>query len=148
MDKTLASPENFTLRIEREIQINAPASIVFESILEQSGPGFVTPEGKSMQLKLEAWPGGRWYRDLGNNAGHFWGLVQVIKPPTLLEITGPMFMSHPVISHLQYRLTETAGSTRLALIHRAFGEIPAEFRQDIDKGWDRILNQIKNRARR
>jgi uncharacterized protein YndB with AHSA1/START domain len=148
MDRTPTNLENFTLRIEQEIQIKAPASIVFESILEQSGPGFATPEGKSMQLKLEAWPGGRWFRDLGNNTGHFWGLVQVIKPPTLLEITGPMFMSHPVISHLQYRLTEKDGSTTLALLHRAFGEIPPEFHENINKGWDRILNLIKTRAQR
>lgn len=148
MDKTPALPANFTLRIEQEIQIKAPASIVFDSILEQSGPGFVTPEGKSMQLKLEAWPGGRWFRDLGNNTGHFWGLVQVIKPPTLLEITGPMFMSLPVISHVQYRLTEAAGVTKLALIHRAFGEIPAEYHENVGKGWNQILNLIKNRSER
>lgn len=148
MDRTPTNADNFTLRIQQEIQIKAPASIVFESILEQSGPAFVTPEGKSMNLKLEAWPGGRWFRDLGNNTGHFWGLVQVIKPPTLLEITGPMFMSHPVISHVQYRLTEKDGTTTLAFSHRAFGEIPAEFRENINKGWDRILNLIKTRSQR
>ena len=27
--------------------------------------------------------------------GHFWGHVQAIKRPTLLEITGPLFMSSP-----------------------------------------------------
>ena len=41
-----------------------------------------------MPFKLEAWPGGRWFRDLGNNAGHLWGHVRVIKPPALLEISG------------------------------------------------------------
>ena len=46
-------------------------------------------------MVIEPWPGGRWYRDLGNNAGHLWGHVQVIKPPTLLELCGPMFMSFP-----------------------------------------------------
>jgi uncharacterized protein YndB with AHSA1/START domain len=42
-----------------------------------------------MPMVLEARPGGRWFRDLGGNDGHFWGLVQAIKRPTLLEITGP-----------------------------------------------------------
>src|SRR6202040_911749 len=51
-----------------------------------------TTEAKPMPMKLEAWPGGRWYRDLGDNNGHFWGVVQAIKRPTLLEITGPLFM--------------------------------------------------------
>jgi len=55
------------------------------------GPGFETPDGTSLQMKLEAWPGGRWYRDLGNNMGHFWGHVQAIKAPNLIEICGPLF---------------------------------------------------------
>ena len=78
-----------------------------------------------MELTLEPWPGGRWFRDLGNNTGHFWGHVQVIKPPKLLEIVGPMMMSYPVASHLQYRLTEEADGTRLTLIHQAIGLITA-----------------------
>jgi len=89
-----------TLDVVKEIQINAPIEVVFETVLEPAGPM------ANMSLKLEPWPGGRWYRDLGNNTGHLWGHVQVIKPPKLLEICGPMFMSYPVASHLQYRLSE------------------------------------------
>ena len=48
-----------------------------------------------MPMNIEPWPGGRWFRDLGNNNGHFWGNVQAIKRPTLLEITGPLFASLP-----------------------------------------------------
>ena len=77
--------------------------MVFDTLLESAGPT------ANMNLKLEAWPGGRWFRDLGNNTGHLWGHVQVIKPPKLLEICGPMMMSYPVASHIQYRLTEEAG---------------------------------------
>ncbi|MHB1768332.1 MAG: SRPBCC family protein [Phycisphaerae bacterium] len=102
----IAWPEQYVLHIEKEIQIDATPAIVFEAILEQIGPGADRPDGTPMPMKLEPWPGGRWYRDLGNNIGHFWGHVQVIKPPMLLEITGPMFMSYPVISHVQYRLIE------------------------------------------
>jgi hypothetical protein len=46
------------------------------------------PGGKPLPMKIEPWPCGRWYRDLGNNRRHLWGYVQVIKPPTLLEICG------------------------------------------------------------
>src|SRR5438045_9679010 len=28
---------------------------------------------------LEPWPGGRWFRDLGEGNGHFWGALQAIK---------------------------------------------------------------------
>jgi hypothetical protein len=30
--------------------------------------------------------------------------VQAIKTPALLEICGPLFMSNPVLTNLQYRL--------------------------------------------
>ena len=62
-------------------------------------------------MKLEAWPGGRWYRDLGDNSGHYWGAVQAIKKPTLLEICRPQSMSNPVITNLQYRVKESGGVT-------------------------------------
>lgn len=113
-----------TLEIVKEETIAASIEIVFETILEQLGPNSETPDGTSMSMKIEPWPGGRWYRDLGNNAGHFWGHVQAIKPPALLEICGPLFMSFPVISNVQYRLTEENGVTRLKLVHRAMGVIP------------------------
>jgi Activator of Hsp90 ATPase homolog 1-like protein len=148
MDKSIAVPPEFVLHIRQEIEIHAPMPVVFDSILEEAGPGFKSQDGTSMKLRLEAWPGGRWYRDLGNNTGHWWGHVQVIKPPTLLELYGPMFMSHAVISHVQYRLTEKADQTLLTLTHRAFGEISAEHREGVTKGWGKILSSIKSRAQR
>ena len=46
------------------------------------------------------------------NDGHFWGQVQAIKRPTLFEITGPLFMSYPVVSNVQYRLSEVGWTGR------------------------------------
>jgi uncharacterized protein YndB with AHSA1/START domain len=133
-----------TLRVFQEIQISASPSIVFETIIANSKD--FAPDGTVLNLKFEPWPGGRWYRDLGNNTGHLWGHVQVIKPPTLLEIVGPMFMSHPVASHLQYRLTEKAGGTLLTLNHRAFGEIDPQHREGVTQGWGKVLAQIKQKS--
>jgi hypothetical protein len=87
-----------TLTICKEVAIDAPIAAAFAAMLEQLGPRNSTPHGP-MPMKLEPWPGGRWYRDLGNNAGHFWGHVQVIKPPTLLEVSGPLFMSYPAMRY-------------------------------------------------
>jgi uncharacterized protein YndB with AHSA1/START domain len=113
------------------------------------GPYNETPDGTSLAMKLEAWPGGRWYRDLGKDAGHFWGHVQAIKPPTLLEICGPLFMSFPAISNVQYRLTEEGGLTRLRFVHRAMGLIPPEViegERSVHTGWNYILTRIRERA--
>ncbi|MEA2708363.1 MAG: hypothetical protein QOF78_964, partial [Phycisphaerales bacterium] len=103
-------------------------------------------DGKPFPFKLEAWPGGRLYRDLGNSTGHFWGHVQVIKPPKLLEIVGPMMMSYPVASHIQYRLTEQPGGTLLKLTHQAIGLIPPELQQDVGGGWGDMLEHIRTAA--
>jgi len=133
-------------RIEHEADIDASLETTWVALLDQIGPGFVGPKGEQMSFVLEAWPGGRWYRDLGNNTGHLWGHVQVIKPPKLLEIVGPMFMSYPVSSHMQYRLTEKGSGTHLQFVHRAFGAITAEHRSGMWEGWGQIFDAIKGRA--
>jgi uncharacterized protein YndB with AHSA1/START domain len=134
--------------IRQEIEIAAPIAIAFQSVLDELGPEGQMPGGQSLSMKLEAWPGGRWYRDLGNNAGHLWGHVQVIKPPTLLEITGPMPMSYAALNHVQYRLKEEAGRTRLTFVHSAVGLILPEHRDGMPEGWSNWLDQIRQRAER
>ena len=104
------------------------------------------PDGTPYPLKLEAWPGGRWYRDLGDNTGHLWGHVQVIKPPKLIEICGPMFMSYAAASHLQYRLTAEGNGTRLKLTHTAFGLIPEDHRAGVNEGWQYKIERIRKLA--
>jgi uncharacterized protein YndB with AHSA1/START domain len=131
-------------QIVKEEEIAAPAHIVFETILEQMGPLNSTPE-KPMPMKLEAWPGGRWFRDLGDNTGHFWGVVQAIKPPSLLEISGPLFMSTPAVSNIQYRLTEDNGVTHLRFVHRAMGWI-GDADRGVDAGWTDLINRISTAA--
>jgi uncharacterized protein YndB with AHSA1/START domain len=148
MSSTATVPAEFLLQIHQEIQIDASLEIAFEAMLEQLGPEFTKSDGTPMPMKIEAWPGGRWFRDLGNNTGHFWGHVQVIKPPTLLEMWGPLFMSYPAISHVQYRLTQEGRGTRLSLTHRAMGEIDPQHRTGVLEGWGYILKHIKERAKR
>jgi uncharacterized protein YndB with AHSA1/START domain len=107
------------------------------------------PDKSPFPMKFEARPGGRWFRDLGNDAGHLWGHVQVIKPPTLIEICGPMFMSYPATNFLQYRLTSDGQQrTRITLTHRAMGLIPKEHREGAHQGWEEILKKIVELAER
>ena len=129
-----------TFLVVKEVLIAAPAEVVFQTLLEPHGPM------KEMNMKLEPWPGGRWFRDLGNNTGHLWGHVQVIKPPKLLELVGPMMMSYPVASHIQYRLTEQPGGVLLKLTHRAMGLLEPDHQQGVSKGWGEILEHIRTAA--
>lgn len=140
--------ENLFLNISMETRIQAPLEKTFDALLEQLGPNGDTPEGKPLPMRLEAWPGGRWFRDLGDGNGHLWGHVQAIKRPTLLEIYGPLFISHAVISNVQYRLSEIEGGTLIQFHHFALGAIPEERRQGINRGWTHINNRIRERAER
>ena len=136
----MATEEIKFLNVLKEVLIEAPPEVVFETVLEPHGPM------KDLNIKLEPWPGGRWFRDLGNNTGHLWGHVQVIKPPKLLELVGPTMMSYPAISHIQYRLKPQAGGTLLKFTHRAFGLIEPGLEQDVTKGWGEMLDQIRAAA--
>jgi uncharacterized protein YndB with AHSA1/START domain len=142
---TMPGIESLTLVVNQEIHVKASLETTFEALLEQIGPENETPEQK-MPMKLEAWPGGRWFRDLGNDDGHLWGHVQSIKRPMLLEITGPLFMSYAVANNLQYRLSEEKGGTLIRFHHKAFGVIQEEHRRGVSKGWTSMNERIKQRA--
>jgi len=146
MISTAARIEDLTLNVTEEIHVRAPLETTFAALLEQLGPQNDTPDGNPMPLKIEPWPGGRWYRDLGDNNGHFWGAVQAIKRPTLLEFTGPLFMSYPVVSNVQYRLSEVDGGTLIKFCHSALGLIQEDHRKGVVKGWGHINAGVRKRA--
>lgn len=142
MIATTPGIETLTLNITQEIHVRASLDVTFAALLEQLGPANESEHGP-MPLKLEAWPGGRWFRDLGNDNGHLWGHVQSIKRSTLLEIYGPLFMSYAVASNLQYRLSEEPGGTLIKFHHSALGFIQDEHRANVGKGWTHIHARLR-----
>jgi len=138
--------EDFTLALTLETHVKAGIEATFAALLDQMGPLNTTPEGQLLKMKLEAWPGGRWYRDLGDGNGHFWGNVQAIKRPALLEICGPLFASYPLVSNLQYRLSEVKGGTLIKFRHTAFGFMEEQHRTGVVKGWTKLLEDVKTLA--
>lgn len=146
MTMTMSTLDQGTLNITEEIQVSAPLEATFAALLEEMGPQNVGANGTPMPMKIEAWPGGRWYRDLGDDHGHLWGHVQAIKRPALIEITGPLFMSYAVVSNLQYRLTPVDGGTLMTVRHSAMGLIPEDHRTGLTSGWAPMLERIRKRA--
>lgn len=138
--------ENLTLRITQDIRVRASLAATFAALLEELGPASVDRNGNPMSLKIEPWPGGRWYRDLGGNNGHYWGTVQAIKSPELLEICGPMFMSYPVTNNVQYRLSQEGDETLIRFCHAGFGLIWDEHRKGVTSGWNSIHERVRLRA--
>lgn len=146
MSTTAAVPADMALHVEREIKIDAPVDIAWEALLAQLGPENSMPDGTPFPFTFEPWPGGRWYRDLGDNNGHLWGHVQVLKRPSLIEITGPLFMSYPAISHIQWRIAPDGNGSILRLKHAAIGAINPEHREGVHMGWGFMMEQIRDRA--
>lgn len=138
--------EDFTLSITQEVQVDAPLAVTFEALLEQIGPANEKPDGVAMPMTIEAWPGGRWYRDLGEGNGHFWANVQAIKRPTLLEFAGPLFASYPLVSNVQYRLSEKDGGTLITFRHTALGFMQEDQRAGVQTGWAWMLERTRRRA--
>ena len=139
--------ENLTLTINQEINVQAPLDITFAALLDQLGPGNETHDGKSLNLKIEPWLGGRWYRDMGDGNGHFWANVKAIMRPTLLEFAGPLFASFAFVSNVQYRLSEVAGGTTLiAFRHTALGLVPDEHKAGMNKGWASMHDRVRRHA--
>jgi Activator of Hsp90 ATPase homolog 1-like protein len=135
--------DDLTLDVEQHIDIKATPEKTFAALLHRFGKGNTRPDGESLQLILEPKVGGRWYRDRGEGVGHLWGFVQVIKAPTLLELSGPMFMSYPANNHVEVKIEPVAGGCRVALRHRAIGMITPEHRKGVGAGWGHMLAGLK-----
>lgn len=133
------------LEVTRKIEIAATIDVVWETLLENMGPLNESPDKELHDLVLEARPGGRWYRDFGGNTGYWWGTVQSIRPPELLEMHGPMFMSSPAVNHVIFRLKEENGLTVIDFAHRAMGLIPHHLMdgKDVNKGWDNFFVNVR-----
>jgi hypothetical protein len=146
MTTAAMSLENLTLTINQEIVVKASLEVTFDALLEQIGPGNERGDGVPMPMVIEPWPGGRWYRDLGDNNGHLWAHVQAIKRPMLLEFAGPLFASYPFVSNVQYRLKVVDGGTVIAFRHTALGFIQDDHRGGVNQGWASMLERTRKAA--
>ncbi len=136
--------EDLKLEVVQSIEVSGSPEEVFKSVLYRLGEGNTRPDGESLQMKLEPWAGGRWYRDRGEGIQHFWGHVQAIKPSELIELSGPMFMSYPAINHFEVKLDETENGTKVTLRHRAIGLIEQTHRDGVGTGWQSFLDSVKS----
>lgn len=145
---TITAPalENQTFTITEEITVRASLEQTFESLVANLGRLNETTDGTPLPMVLEPRPGGRWYRDLGGDNGHLWGMVQSIKRPTLLEIWGPLFMSTGATSNVMYRLSETAEGTVISFRHTVVGPFPEDHRPRVGAGWAALHARVRTMA--
>ena len=140
-------PAELLLDTTQEVEIAAAIGDAYRFLLRRLTVESATPDNRPMPMVLEEWPGGRWFRDLGAGQGHLWGFVQVIKPPTLLEVHGPMFMSYAVAGHVRFDLEPLAtGGVRLSVRHRVLGPVEPQHREGVVVGWRKLLDDVKDLA--
>jgi hypothetical protein len=125
---------DLTLDVEQTVEVKADIGDVFKGVLYRLGEGNQRPDGASMDMTLEQWAGGRWFRDRGEGIQHLWGHVQVIKPPVLIELSGPLFMSYPALNHIEVKIDQISGGAKVTLRHRAIGMIDPEHRAGLTEG--------------
>jgi len=141
---------SYELSFALEIAIDAGPERVWDAIVHETGEWWISGQTEASQgLVLEPHPGGRLFRDLGDGAGHFWAHVQVIKPPRLLELVGPMFTSLAITHHIAFRVEPAKTGSLVKYHHRAFGPIPAEFAERVAEGTRTyVLQGLKNHVER
>lgn len=142
---TESAVDQFRTTIERSIEIDAAPEAIFESVLEDMAD-IRGPEGQPMNFKIESFPGGRWYRDLGDNTGHLWGHVQVIKPPKVIEVYGPLMISAAAISHVTYRVVTDGPVNTLKITHKLFGDFDPKIPAMVGTGWQMAAERVKAAA--
>ena len=145
---TTVATANETFTITEKIRVKASLERTFASLLEEMGARNQTPDGTPLPMVIEPRPGGRWFRDLGGDNGHLWGLVQSIKRPALLEIWGPLFMSTGATSNMMYRLTEEDGATVISFRHTVVGPFPEDHRSQVGSGWAELHARVRAAAER
>ena len=145
MTTAMAPLADVTLDVTQETRVRASIDNTFAALLEELGPHNRGMGDVPMPMVLEARPGGRWFRDLGQDNGHCWGTVQAIRRPALLEITGPLMMSFAVASNVQYRLKVEGNETVITLRHTALGLFPDGYRDALTQGWSAIAQRVQDR---
>ena len=131
-----------TQEIVQQHTASASADAVFKALVHRFTDGMNAGPEMPMPLVMELKPGGRWYRDLGNDTGHLWAFIQSVKPGSLLEMNGPLWMSGPVSNHLIIRIKEEEGTTTILFKHTAHGFIDPSFMEHTEEGWQEMFEDI------
>lgn len=128
---------------EQEIAINAPRDRVFDALINDVSHWWAYRFHENSTVRLEPWPGGRFYEDSGANDGALWGTVTYVKRPEIIRLHGCLGMlDRPVVSVYSYELVDANGSTVLKLRHRCIGDLDPKWAKAHGDGWGELLGKF------
>lgn len=136
-----------TQTIVQEIVINAPASRVFDALVDPQKRMKWWGQGQMQTTHMESdlRPGGAWMMGGAGYGKPFTvrGEYRAVDPPRLLEFTWlPSWQENAEVSLVRFELTEKDGATTVRLTHSGLSERGRESH----RGWPQILGWLKNFA--
>jgi uncharacterized protein YndB with AHSA1/START domain len=126
-------------QIEQEIIIQAPPDQVFDALTVQIGEWWHHRFEAGSTVSLEPKVGGRFYEDFGDGGGALFAVVNYLKRPEQVTMTGPMGMSGPILGSISFTLEAQEFGTVVKLSHKVIGEVSEEHRQGYSAGWEDLL---------
>lgn len=131
-----------TLDIAQETRVAAPREKVFDALCK-IGDWWPHRFHEQSQVHFEATVGGRFWEEWADG-GALYATVDRIRRPELLEYTGPMGITGPVLGVVTFTLEEDGEQTVLRLTHRAYGDIDEETRSGYTEGWGEIIKVLNS----
>lgn len=142
MSTTTALPLT-ALDIAQETRITAPREKVFDALCKM-GDWWPHRFRERSEVHFEATVGGRFWEEWPDGGGAVYATVASLRRPELVECTGPMGMTGPVLGVFTLTLEEDGEATLLKLTHRAYGDIDEETRIGYTEGWGEIIKVLNS----
>ena len=138
-----------TYTLKLEFFIEASRSTIWRALTTELGswwPDFslMGPEGSI--IKLENAPGGRMFEEWPDGGGLLWGVVAILKPEELLQMTGDLFpdWGGPAYMYRTYRLHNEDGHCRFEFEECSMGTLSESTLASLEEGWSTIFgNHLK-----
>lgn len=133
------NPSGWT-RVELEIQIQAPAVVVWRALVEDAAKwwrkDFYATENPDAFV-FEARVGGRVFEDCGDRGGLLWYTVTALQPPTSMNLVGHLSPPYagPATSHLYLLIEERDGGSVLKVTDAIVGNVNENTQASVQEGW-------------
>lgn len=133
-----------SFQIEQQIEINAPFTSVFHSLVNDINDWWEFRfEEDNSKITFDPKVGGLFMENWGNGEGALWGTVLYYKKNEEIRLQGLLGMQGAVTSHYGYRLERNGDATTVKLSHSAVGLLDPKWEEAHTNGWALLLNKLK-----
>lgn len=143
MSTTTTEMAMTTMDNQLEITLPAPREAVFDALTSGMGAWWPHRVSETGTVVVEPRIGGRFFEDLGGDDGVLYATVTRLQRPEHVTLNGPMGMTGPVVSVMEFDLEKTAGGTLVRLSHKGVGDISEETKALYGEGWRGVFEALR-----